>query len=142
MNRRSFLRGMLTVTAVSIVPLDARLHAGIPRIVGDGIHDDGPGLLAAVNGRPFVADGLVVSEQSEVKLGAGVFRMTETLRFDTPNIRVTCTSPGETLIVGDHDGPYIIYVSREASHVELNDLRVTYAPGRSGDGVVLEPPVS
>lgn len=106
MDRRTFLRGLLTVAAVSIAPID-NLSVGLPKIVGDGIHDDTAGILAAINGKPFSADGLVVRGQSAVQFGAGTFRMTAPMRFETSAVAVRGAEVGATKILADHDGVYV-----------------------------------
>lgn len=64
MNRRSFLRGMLVVTAVAIVPT-AALKAmeaikPLPILYGDGIGDDTAALQALFDGKAFrTLDGFV-----------------------------------------------------------------------------------
>ncbi len=59
-DRRTFLKGLLAVGAgATIVPADSA--ASIPRIVGDGVHDDAPGLQAAIDGKLFMVDGQCVA---------------------------------------------------------------------------------
>lgn len=79
LNRRSFLRGLFTVAAVSIAPA-LPMHADLPRIVGDGIHDDTAGLQAALDGRPFVCEGDIVSSATEVTITGGEYKLSKTLR--------------------------------------------------------------
>lgn len=51
LSRRGLLYGLLsTAAAAAIRPLP--LHASLPRIVGDGIHDDAAGLQALIDGNP------------------------------------------------------------------------------------------
>ncbi len=61
-DRRSFLRGILTVSALSVLPAVPVL--AIPTIKADGVHDDAPGLNAFLNGRPFLVErsGILVAE--------------------------------------------------------------------------------
>lgn len=81
MSRRGFLRGLagaaaVAVLAVPVVELVAR--EALPRIVGDGIHDDTAGLQAAVDGRPFISDVVRVIDvdgRRTVLLGEGEFRI-------------------------------------------------------------------
>lgn len=81
MNRRSFLRGLLVATGTAMVvsPVDLLAGPALPRIVGDGIHDDTVGLQAALDGKPFEADGLVVRSADRVHINGGVYRITNTL---------------------------------------------------------------
>lgn len=57
-NRRSFLRGVLTVSALSVVPVALVKIAAplLPRIYSDGIHCDSDGLAAALARQPFTCD--------------------------------------------------------------------------------------
>ncbi|MCZ3377440.1 twin-arginine translocation signal domain-containing protein [Rhizobium sp. AG207R] len=58
--RRSFLRGLLTITAAAVVldglPLGQKV-ASAPVLYADGIHDDSDALEAMFDGRPFRVDG-------------------------------------------------------------------------------------
>lgn len=101
MDRRNFLHGLLTVAAASIVPLAAQ-DTDVPKIVGDGVHDDAPGINAAINGRPFSADGLVIRDQNYVRFGAGPFRMASPMRLETSDVVVEGAS--FTKITCDHEG--------------------------------------
>lgn len=85
LSRRSFLRGMLTVAALSVAPALA-IHADLPRIVGDGIHDDTVGLQAALDGRPFVCEGNVVCDADHVYISGGNYRLTNGLRFNPDRV--------------------------------------------------------
>lgn len=81
LTRRSFLRGALTVAAVSIAPVQA-WTPNLPRIVGDGIHDDTLGLQAAFDGKPFLSDGVVVADGAETLwLRGGIYRLTKGLHI-------------------------------------------------------------
>lgn len=74
MNRRSFLRGALAVSALSIAPAIASAPA-VPKIVGDGIYDDTAGLEAALNRLPFECEGHVIADQGGLHFSNGaIFR--------------------------------------------------------------------
>lgn len=55
------------------------LFASAPRIVGDGIHDDFAGLQAALDGKPFMADDVVVRDATTIFLRRGTYRLTHKL---------------------------------------------------------------
>lgn len=129
MDRRTFLRGLLTVAAVSIAPIDA-LTASVPSIVGDGVHDDTAGIQAAINGRPFSADGLVVRGQSEVQFGAGTFRMTAPMRFGTSAVVVRGAGVGETKILADHDDVPLAFA--DVRYVGVNSFRFDRTEAHQG----------
>lgn len=74
LSRRSFLRGLLTVASVSIVPIVVG-GASIPRIVGDGIHDDAPGFQASLDGRPFECEGCVMRLPGALTITGGNYRL-------------------------------------------------------------------
>jgi hypothetical protein len=76
LSRRSFLGGILSVSAVAVAPL-----AHVPRIVGDGIHDDTAGLQAAFDGAPFEADGFVMQRAGRLVISGGMFRTTGPLNL-------------------------------------------------------------
>ena len=78
LTRRSFLRGLFTIAAVSVVPATL-LQADLPRIVGDGIHDDTAGLQAALDGKPFICEGNVVRGTQSLHIGEGMYRISDTL---------------------------------------------------------------
>jgi hypothetical protein len=99
MNRRSFLRGMLGVAALSIVPAPLLSQANIPRIVGDGVHDDTAGIQAALDGQPFICDGCFFVGTQEVHFGASLHRVTKTLI-----VRRSDTQFVDTRLIVDHQG--------------------------------------
>lgn len=139
MNRRTFLRGLLTVTAVSIAPVTLG-DSGIPRIVGDGIHDDAAGIQAAIDGLPFEANGLVVRGQNEIRFGDGVFRVTDPIRFTKGNrVGVFGAPEFKTRIVADHDS-HILSVDA-GSDVYGGGFKLEFAEGRGGVGLQYSPVV-
>lgn len=112
MNRRSFLRGSLCVAGASVVVAKG-IIPNVPRIVGDGIHDDTEGIQAALNGEPFLCDGSVISNATDLWFDSGNFRLTKTLfvKRDWQSIRrMHCFA--------DHDEP-ILDVT--ASNVYIGD---------------------
>lgn len=81
LSRRSFLRGVITCAAAVAVAKIAPLLPSLPKIVGDGIHDDSPGLNALFAGEPFeaVADCVKVSNANHITLSNGIFRLCQPL---------------------------------------------------------------
>lgn len=78
MNRRSFLRGALSLGAITAIgPVPAM--AALPRIVGDGVFDDTAGLQAFIDNKPFWVDSSSVVARDGIL--SGTFRTTSTLRF-------------------------------------------------------------
>jgi hypothetical protein len=85
-NRRSFLKGLLTVAAVSCVPVVVDAMPRVPRIVGDGVHDDWAGLQAAIDGKPFICeDNLILAREGSVTINGGDFLISKTLRVSVNN---------------------------------------------------------
>jgi hypothetical protein len=82
-SRRSFLGGILALTAVAVAP--KVMAEPLPRIVGDGVHDDTAGLQALFDGNPFTADPRYgvqwVELEDGLRLTGGKFRLTETVRI-------------------------------------------------------------
>jgi hypothetical protein len=82
-DRRSFLKGILTLGVISAVPM-SRLIVPVPTIWGDGIHDDAPGLNALLRGDRFIveADG-VIAEDGVIQGGTFLIRAPLVInRFD------------------------------------------------------------
>lgn len=81
LGRRSFLRGVLTVAVLSAVEPIVRLARSVPRILGDGVHDDAPGLNALFRGHPvdIVGDCARIIRGRGVVLQNGLFRTCSTL---------------------------------------------------------------
>jgi hypothetical protein len=82
MTRRGLIRGLFAAPAVvcmaNIMPISATW--ALPRIRGDGIHDDGPGLNALLRGEPVdVLTPLVRECGDKVLLFDGAFRTSETI---------------------------------------------------------------
>ncbi len=90
-SRRFFLGGALVVAATAVVanPTLAMLAPDIPRIYGDGVHDDAPGLNACFAGRPFVCDGSFIRADADfVEIVGGVFLISESIRVSSYGKRI------------------------------------------------------
>ena len=100
MNRRNFLRGLLvSAAAVATVAVGKVTNLFLPRIFGDGIHDDTAGLQAAINGEEFVSDKVVLLYSPwRIYVGPGTYRISATLDFSTAAQDVTV---GSSIINGD-----------------------------------------
>ena len=89
-NRRSFLRGFVAVTAVATIAPAALADLGLPRIVGDGIHDDTLGLQAALDRKPFTcAANLVRVDEGGILISRGLFRVSDTLHVRQSHTFIT-----------------------------------------------------
>ena len=89
-NRRSFLRGFVAVTAVATIAPAALFDLGLPRIVGDGIHDDTLGLQAALDRKPFTcAADLVRVDEGGILISRGLFRVSDTLHVRQGHTSIT-----------------------------------------------------
>lgn len=80
LSRRSFLRGVLSVAAVSSVPL-IRAMPVMPIIYGDGIGDDTAGLQALFDGLPvdIRSDVIRLLAGEHPIISGGIFRLTDGL---------------------------------------------------------------
>jgi hypothetical protein len=105
LHRRSFLKCTAAVGAVAAL---APVLSALPRVVGDGVHNDWPGLQAALDGKPFIdVSGLVnitCDGEKTMHLGAGTFRISETL-FNNAGMSIcgavdkTVLGPQTTLVI-------------------------------------------
>lgn len=100
LSRRGFLCGLagaaaVAVLAVPVVELVAR--ETLPRIVGDGIHDDTAGLQAAIDSKPFIGDVKVIEVDGRrtVLLGNGEYRISKAMELVDVN---DLTIDGGTLV--------------------------------------------
>lgn len=118
--RRDFLRGALslTVVAVALPSMDALASDGVPLIVGDGAHDDAPGLNAMFSGKPFMVEGEgFVAQGGELRDGVFGIRSTivvdqnHTISMDRCRI---ITLPG-------FEGDYVLHVKTADTHA-LNQI--------------------
>lgn len=107
MDRRTFLRGALIITAAAALPKGAlkALIRPLPVLYGDGVGDDTDALTALFNGKPFrTADGFAGTALNG-ELRNGNFLLTRTLVIDNPDGRImmqdnrfTCTSDFEPIL--------------------------------------------
>lgn len=80
-DRRSFLKGLLTVAAVAVMPKPAL--ADYPVLHGDGIHDDTAALQTMVNGGKIIIEGSVVDTTISPALCHDMrFLLSDTLTFN------------------------------------------------------------
>lgn len=87
MDRRSFLRGAIALSAVAVAPPSLAFD-NAPIVYGDGVHDDWAGLQAMFDGKPFRVDNEVVVAGDGVVSG-GDFVLSRTLTISGDNILVT-----------------------------------------------------
>jgi len=68
LSRRLFLGGAIAVAGASIIPAQA-----MPRIVGDGVHDDADGINALIAGRPVSIEntGLALNSGGRIWFNEG-----------------------------------------------------------------------
>lgn len=88
LSRRSFLRGVLAVAGATVAPALPAI-ASVPRIVGDGVHDDTAGLQAAFDGKPFVADGMVISDADWLTVHKGAFKVTRPITIRRSGVEIS-----------------------------------------------------
>lgn len=114
-SRRLFLGGALAIAAASIVPVaDAEATTGpIPKIVGDGIHDDTEGLQALIDGRPVCIDGECIRVSAPTQIGPRTiwfepgsrFKISTTLTLSDDSLRLT--GSGVRVTASDKFPPYL-----------------------------------
>lgn len=82
LSRRLFLRGALSVAATTALIRPSALLAAAPKIVADGLHNDGPGLNALFGGRPvdIVNDAVRILRGKQIEISGGVYKVGERLR--------------------------------------------------------------
>lgn len=126
-SRRSFLGGILALTAVAVAP--KVMAEPLPRIVGDGVHDDTAGLQALFDGRPFTADPRYgvqwVEVEDALRLTGGRFRLTETVKivgrkhFVIEECRFDHYGPGAVLhLDGCSEGTIrSVHIAKHVSHL-------------------------
>lgn len=88
-SRRLFLGGALAIASASVAPAADAVLAPLPRIVGDGVHDDHAGLTALFHGEPVNIEGAVVSRigHSAIQFQAGaIFCVGSPLVLDTDSL--------------------------------------------------------
>jgi len=124
MNKRQFLFGSaaVVVTAASSVGVVYSVgHAfgwdELPRIIGDGVHDDTAGLQAALDGRPFLSS-VVKRVGNVVHLSEGTYYSTATLYLrDAGLMGVRRDHVPVSRIRGAGDGP-VLHAHYENSWVQ------------------------
>lgn len=85
-DRRSFLKGLLTVAAVAVLPKPAL--AGYPILHGDGIHDDTAALQAMIDGKKVIIDGQVLDPTiSDARCRMAKFFITDEIRVRRGGIK-------------------------------------------------------
>jgi hypothetical protein len=104
LNRRSFLKGALSVVAATVVLAKLPKDFALPQIIGDGLHDDTAGLQAALNGEPFLCDGCVVRNATEVVLHDGTYRLTSMITMPP---FTTLRGEGAATVQAQHAGTVI-----------------------------------
>ena len=72
---------LVSAAAVATVAVGKVTNLFLPRIVGDGIHDDTAGLQAAINGEEFVSEKASCISPGRIYLGPGTYRISDTLNF-------------------------------------------------------------
>ena len=127
LSRRSFLRGALAVIGATVAPALPSM-ADIPRIVGDGIHDDTAGLQAALDGKPFIADDMVIRTADQLKITKGIFKITEMLTIRRDDVTMEYCS-----LVGTDLPPHSAMINIEASKVNLSELHMV----GNGDAIAI-----
>jgi hypothetical protein len=83
--RRTFLLGVSALIASTAIAKRAKFFGKVlccwgppaPAIWGDGIHDDAPGIQAAIDGREFEAMKGVYLLDRQIFLPPGVYRLDE-----------------------------------------------------------------
>ena len=86
LTRRSFLGGVLSVVAVSIVTPPK--FSTYPTLYGDNPHDDTKALQAVFNGEPYIVEGKLIKGQESVVFGGGVYKISDTLFIRKSNTKV------------------------------------------------------
>ena len=83
--RRSFLKGALALTTIAASGIPAL--AEIPRIYGNGVHDDAPGLQALFDGLPVeIENERIVAVEGRVE--NGTFALSRTVHVRSDRIEV------------------------------------------------------
>ena len=78
LSRRSFLGGAIALTAAVAITGPLKL---LPRIIGDGVHNDAPGLNALFRGEPVSIEnkGVKLLSNSKCEISGGIFNLEETI---------------------------------------------------------------
>ena len=127
LSRRGFLRGLAGAAAVAVLAPVVELVARetLPRIVGDGIHDDTAGLQAAIDGKPFASDVVKVIDRDgwrTVVLGSDEYRISKALELaDTRNLIID----GGTLVT---DADYCVEFKGFCRNVWMTRTNLKFLP--------------
>lgn len=119
LTRRWFLGGALAVAGATVIPM-AGLFKGLPRIVGDGIYNDTAGLQAALDGEPFVCDGLVVRDATTIFLRSGTYKVTSPLVIGRDETQLI----GEGATLDCHHEDSVLWF-KDVKNTVVKDLNVT-----------------
>lgn len=79
LTRRSFLGGLLAVTAVAIIN-PPKLHS-YPVLYADGKRDDAPALQAMLDGKPYIVEGELIKSTKQFKISGGDYRVNKSLHI-------------------------------------------------------------
>ena len=155
--RRTLLAGLggagLATLGTTAVPAPA-LAAPDPRLrsyfdvrdygaVGDGVHDDQPGIQAAIDAASAAASGLPQGGGAVVFVPSGLYRVDRTLRIEQSNVGLVGIGAGSVIQGGAPEG-HVIYAgtqdpSRPVRNVFFEHLAVTAAVRKtSGAGIFCE----
>lgn len=136
LSRRRFLSGVLSVAATSVIA-GSGLARAMPRIIADGVHDDGPGLNALFDGRPvdIVNDAVRIIRGDGIFLAKGTFRACERLVISRPDTWLI--GNGFIFDIRDElDGYAITVLGRR---VALFDTRIVYQRSTRLQGSLFAP---
>lgn len=104
LSRRSFLGGVMALTASTALPIRGAFALALPTIWGDGVHDDAPGLNALLQGLPFhVENDDVVAADGVIR--GGSFIIGEPIRITVSDFLV---AECRFLTTPNFDGPMMI----------------------------------
>jgi hypothetical protein len=111
LSRRSVLFGLIAAPIVVRAGLIMPVHSDVPWIVGDGVHDDAPGLQALIDGKRHRVSrnfcGLVDNTNGIVQIRSGRFRIGKMLDtraaefYMTDSHLIAETDAGGALLLND-----------------------------------------
>ena len=121
-SRRSFLRGLLAVSATSVVAVPALSLDSYPVLYGDGLRDDAPALNALFSDKPYVADGsLIVPDGVQAILRGSRHLISSTVHVHSENAFV---SDAEFTASEDFDGDYLIFIDKKVARAVVARCRL------------------
>ena len=140
LSRRSFLGGLLTVSAVAAVPI-AKLLPTVPQLWGDGDHDDTAALQALFDRKQVeimndCARLTAYGERSVIHLRGGVFRLSRTLVMRSgiflSDMRVECARDF-------HGGPTspAFFATNDVHDVSLDRFSIEHLDANRRDSLVI-----